>query len=61
VLAALLDSMHLIVRAVDAPFEPEAGAYAQEGHGHGHGHAHGPLVNQDFGAAAASHDGHSHH
>ena len=67
VLAALLDSMHLIVQAVDAPFEPESGAYAQGSHGghagHGShgtpGHAHGPLVHQDFGAA--THDeGHGH-
>ena len=44
VLADLLRAMHLIVRAVDEPFEPESGAYASSGHGHGHdddhGHAH---------------------
>ena len=43
-LADLLRAMHLIVRAVDEPFEPESGAYASSGHGHGHdddhGHAH---------------------
>ena len=44
VLADMLRSMHLIVQAVDAPFEPEGGAYAQGGHGHAHGahqHSHG--------------------
>ena len=44
VLADLLRSMHLIVQAIDAPFEPEGGAYAQGGHGHAHGghqHSHG--------------------
>lgn len=50
VLAGMLRSMHLIVHEVQAPFEPEAGAYAA-GHGHvheahhgadhGHGHDHG--------------------
>jgi urease accessory protein len=40
VLAELLRSMHLFVEAVDAPFEPEGGAYAAGGHGH-HAHAHG--------------------
>jgi urease accessory protein len=51
VLADLLRAMHLIVTEVDAPFEPEAGAYAADGqrhdhdrkqhHGHDHGHDHG--------------------
>jgi urease accessory protein len=54
VLADMLRAMHLIVNPVDAPFEPENGAYAtggqalhhghehhaQEAHGHGHGHVH---------------------
>ncbi len=47
VLAGMLRAMHLDVEAVDAPFEPEAGAYAaghghahEHGHGHGHEHAH---------------------
>jgi urease accessory protein len=55
VLAEMLRAMHLIAREVDAPFEPENGAYATGGHGHGthehhghephaqeaHGHGHG--------------------
>lgn len=40
VLAEMLRAMHLIVKEVDAPFEPEGGAYAA-GHSHaGHGHDH---------------------
>ncbi|MDB5965464.1 MAG: urease accessory protein UreE [Polaromonas sp.] len=55
VLADMLRAMHLIVRAVQEPFEPEGGAYSAGGHGHrpaagtpashdhdhDHGHGHG--------------------
>ncbi len=42
VLADLLRAMHLIVNAVDEPFEPENGAYSSGGYAHtGHGHKHG--------------------
>src|SRR5204862_4681428 len=44
VLAEMLRRMGLVVEAVEAPFEPEAGAYdaATAGaHGHAHEHAHG--------------------
>jgi urease accessory protein len=43
VLAEMLRAMHLIVREVQAPFEPEGGAYASaHAHGHDHhGHDHG--------------------
>ncbi|MED5617875.1 urease accessory protein UreE [Ideonella sp. BN130291] len=54
VLADLLRQMHLIVSEAQAPFEPEAGAYAAGGHAahmHGHEHSHHP-----------DHDhGHGHH
>jgi urease accessory protein len=67
VLADMLRAMHLIVNAVDVPFEPENGAYAtgghaphhghevhaQEAHGHGHGHVHA------HGQSEADH-GHDH-
>src|SRR6218665_3936306 len=45
VLADMLRSMHLIVSAQDAAFEPEGGAYGSNGgHGHGaHGHIHSPA------------------
>ena len=46
VLADMLRAMHLIVREVSEPFEPESGAYSAGGHGHAHaqhdhGHEHG--------------------
>jgi urease accessory protein len=41
VLADMLRAMHLIVRELQAPFEPEGGAYAAAHHGHEHGHDHG--------------------
>ena len=40
VLADLLQAMHLMVAQVQAPFEPENGAYGEHGHGPGHGHHH---------------------
>jgi urease accessory protein len=43
VLAAMLRSMHLIVREADEAFEPENGAYGAHGGAHGHSHAHGPA------------------
>ena len=51
VLADMLRAMHLRVVELQAPFEPEGGAYAAHGHGHhqahhdhghGHDHAHHP-------------------
>ncbi len=45
---ALLKSLGAKVVLIDAPFEPEGGAYAVA-HGHDHGHDHG------------HHHGHSHH
>ncbi len=40
VLADMLRAMHLIVNPVDAPFEPESGAYSSHGaHSHAHAHA----------------------
>ena len=44
VLAEMLRAMHLIVKAQDAAFEPEGGAYASGGHSHGHGHDHAPAA-----------------
>ena len=43
VLADMLRGLHLIVNEVQAPFEPEGGAYsalASAGHGHDHAHGH---------------------
>jgi urease accessory protein len=38
VLADMLRAMHLIVNAVDEPFEPENGAYGHHAAGHSHSH-----------------------
>jgi len=45
VLADMLRAQpHLQVETLDAPFEPEGGAYAAgHGHSHDHGHDHGPA------------------
>ena len=43
VLADMLRQMHLDVASVDAPFEPESGAYAAGGHSHDHGHGQAPA------------------
>jgi urease accessory protein len=49
VLANMLRSMHLIVREVQAPFEPESGAYASAAPGHDHGHGHDHDHDHDHG------------
>jgi urease accessory protein len=65
VLADMLRAMHLTVVELQAPFEPEGGAYAAGGHSHDHGHAHapahgepghihGPGCGHDHGHAAAA-------
>ena len=53
VLEAMLHQLGLQTQAVQAPFEPETGAYKgnQGGHSHSHGHSH----------HGHSHHGHSHH
>ncbi|MDO5623522.1 MAG: urease accessory protein UreE [Pseudomonadota bacterium] len=40
VLADMLRAMHLVVTEMNAPFEPEGGAYAAHGHAHQHDHGH---------------------
>ncbi len=57
VLAHMLRAMHLIVREDTLAFEPEAGAYAAQGHGHGHAHGDG----LDHGVAAKGHSDEPHH
>ena len=56
VLAAMLQSMHLIVGEVSEAFEPEGGAYSAGGHvGHSHGpeveHGHSDAHDHDHAAA----------
>lgn len=64
VLADLLRQMHLIVSEVQAPFEPETGAYAAGGHAHGpaHGHDHGHHHEHahDHGHGPSDAHGHGH-
>jgi len=70
VLAAMLRSMHLIVREADDAFEPENGAYGAHGgghaHAHDHGHSHGatpvgPVLHPDaYGGAHDHSHGHDH-
>jgi urease accessory protein len=58
VLADMLRAMHLTVVEACESFEPESGAYSQEGHAggaHGHSHSHGPS------SQAHAHHGHDHH
>jgi urease accessory protein len=59
VLAEMLRSMHLIVTAQQAPFEPEGGAYAS-GHAHAHGTAHDHDHGHDHDAGRAHDHGHEH-
>ncbi len=67
VLAEMLRHMHLIVTEMQAPFEPEAGAYAAEaGHGQAHAHAvapvhvHGPGCSHDHGHDHSHDHDHAH-
>lgn len=61
VLAHMLESMHLIVQAVNAPFEPESGAYGQGGSVPG-AHNHGPTDTHGRHGSAHDHDHpHDHH
>jgi urease accessory protein len=72
VLAEMLRAMHLIVNPVEAPFEPESGAYSSHGGhgGHAHAHAqtpaqaephvHGPNCKHDHGHEHAQEHDHAH-
>ncbi|MBY0464463.1 MAG: urease accessory protein UreE, partial [Burkholderiales bacterium] len=63
VLAEMLDRMHLIVSAVNEPFEPESGAYGDHsGHGHGHSHAAAAAAAPHVHGPGCGHDhDHAHH
>ena len=66
VLADMLRAMHLIVREDTLAFEPEAGAYATQGHGHDHGHpnshahAHGDGHGHEHANAGVHNSEHAH-
>jgi urease accessory protein len=59
VILRMLEGLGAITRAVDAPFNPEGGAYGEHnrapGHPHGHHHHHGHDHDHDHG-----HDHHHH-
>jgi len=67
VLADMLGHMHLLVSHEQAPFEPEAGAYASggghaaHGHGHDHDHDHDHDHAHDHGHHDHGHDNHHGH
>jgi urease accessory protein len=57
VLADLMQAMHMVVTATQAPFEPEGGAYGDNAMlGHSHGHDHAPESSH-----VHSHTHHHHH
>lgn len=56
VLAEMLRGMHLIVSEEQSAFEPEAGAYAAQGHAHSHSPAH-----KDHGHEHGHHHGQGHY
>ena len=58
VLTDMLRAMHLEVSALNAPFEPEGGAYASGHGGHNHDHAHAHT--HEHAPSAHSHAEHSH-
>lgn len=61
VLAEMLRAMHLIVNTVEAPFEPESGAYSSHGaHADAHAHAHAPSEPHVHGPGCDHDHGHAH-
>ncbi|MEA2884236.1 MAG: urease accessory protein [Bradyrhizobium sp.] len=56
VIEAMVKGLGARVIEIEAPFDPEGGAYADAGHAHGHGHAHD---HHDHGEH--HHDEHCHH
>jgi len=69
VLAEMLQRMGLVVETVEAPFEPESGAYGTpavaahdraQGHGHGHDHGHDPNHGDDHDHAQDHGHDHDH-
>ncbi len=60
VLAEMLQSMHLIVHAVNETFEPEGGAYSAGGRGHAHGEAHHDHAHEHTATTAATAKPHVH-
>jgi urease accessory protein len=56
VLQGMLEGLGATVTSLEAPFEPEGGAY----HGDGHSHEHGPGKIHEYGNDHDHHHGHKH-
>jgi urease accessory protein len=62
VIEAMVKGLGARVLEIDAPFDPEGGAYAGGGHGHAHDdQAHKHRARDDHAGHDHSHDGHDHH
>src|ERR1043166_9162724 len=68
VIEAMVKGLGARVIEIEAPFDPEGGAYAESrhdhGHAHGHDHPHGQAHHHDHGHDHDHHhhdDGHGHH
>src|SRR6266702_6057053 len=63
VIEAMVKGLGARVIEIEAPFDPEGGAYASAGHGHAHDdHAHRHHAGQDHAGQDHAHDhGHHHH
>jgi urease accessory protein len=67
VIEAMVEGLGARVIALEAPFNPEGGAYVKaeggaESHGHGHDHGHGPGHDHDHDHRHAhNHHDHAHH
>jgi urease accessory protein len=67
VIEAMAEGLGARVIALEAPFNPEGGAYVKaeggaESHGHGHDHGHGPGHDHDHDHGHAhNHHDHAHH
>jgi urease accessory protein len=69
VIEAMVEGLGARVIALEAPFNPEGGAYVKaeggaesHGHGHDHGHGHGPGHDHDHDHGHAhNHHDHAHH
>jgi urease accessory protein len=62
VIEAMVKGLGARVLEIDAPFDPEGGAYAGGGHGHAHDdQAHKHRARDDHAGHDHSHDSHDHH
>ena len=56
VIAEMLAGLGADIRAVEAPFDPEGGAYSGDGDAHAHGHAHSHAdTGADFDGSESAH------